>query len=1031
MVNSTIAEIIIMIVGLSNKDFKKSYIFCWELLLNSGNNIFSIDSFFLAEQSSAVNHNTFFISSRMLRLVSFFIFSGVLISLAQEEKPDKPIEEKVATKEEVIAPVSTATLNRLLKDTDTAFAAKDYDAAIRNLTELLAATKDNPNAPLEMFQFNVGLASLLGQKYSEAEKSFLECLKKFPKGSYASRCQLGLGRSLSLQGGKEKQQAAIAPLKLAATDTKLRSEAGFLLAKINIDLGNNAEALKIFKSLMGSDINTPQQTTAAVEVVSLLADAGDLDELIAYMDRLNNQSGVRDAIAWVSLQVTAEADNFMSSQMYDAALALYRSIPPRMQILEVQRNAIEEKRKKLKSLEARAAAENAKPIGERSDVSSLVVDAKSVITVSEEALKSVIDKPEFDALMIMRRGRCLYKLERFEESLICFREIRKKHAKSPDVSQAAFAEILVMNKLEKTKEIQDLAKDYLVNYPKSENVEQIAGLVGESLVQSGKWSEVQKFYADLEIKYPESTNIDRYKFFQAIAMFQNGLFAESRDFFEKFLVQNPTSSFMEDAHYRIAMANFAMNDYKKTLASCNEYLLRFPDGRYAGDILYRLSFIDFNDKQEDKDKLANKIIGSISAYIEKHPDDAAAGSLLCLMGDTYAQKKKESDPVGALESYKKAIWTESPDDVIQYAIDSATAILQSDKNWEGISALHTELLKKRPNSDSSLISASWVAKMKSREGKGREAAEMLADYLKPMFGDPEKEKVEILIDEIVKSIVPRKKVSEVNHEELEKELVNILEKTSQGTESATSAARILYAKARLALMLKRVDRSDFYLEVITQNNEDPTTLSPALLEVSAKILMKKGNLDLAEKMYKRLTDRYKTSAFSDAGPLGLGEIELIRKNPRGALDIFTDTLKNNPGTYRYNETVLGKLKAIAALNQLPEAEELAKKLVTQRDFRGESAGKILMILAEIYRKKADLKPDQAAEDLKVAHAYYQKVYIAYQGFPELCADAYMGAYEVNVALHNDDLALKTLNDLSEHPKLKNTAAAKKAVEMRK
>jgi hypothetical protein len=195
--------------------------------------------------------------------------------------------------------------------------------------------------------------------------------------------------------------------------------------------------------------------------------------------------------------------------------------------------------------------------------------------------------------------------------------------------------------------------------------------------------------------------------------------------------------------------------------------------------------------------------------------------------------------------------------------------------------------------------------------------------------------------------------------------------------------------------------------------------------------MKKGNLDLAEKMYKRLADRYKTSAFSDAGPLGLGEIELMRKNPRGALDIFTDTLKNNPGTYRYNDTMLGKLKAMTALNQLPEAEKLANELVGQREFRGESAGKILMILAEIERKKADLNPDKAAEFLKIAHAYYQKVYIAYQGFPELCADGYMGAYEVNVALHNEDLALKTLNDLAEHPKLKNTSAAKKAVEMRK
>ena len=42
----------------------------------------------------------------------------------------------------------------------------------------------------------------------------------------------------------------------------------------------------------------------------------------------------------------------------------------------------------------------------------------------------------------MRRGRCLFNLNRFEEALVCFRTIRTKYATSPDAQFAAYAEIV-------------------------------------------------------------------------------------------------------------------------------------------------------------------------------------------------------------------------------------------------------------------------------------------------------------------------------------------------------------------------------------------------------------------------------------------------------------------------------------------------------------------------------------------------------------------------------------------------------------
>ena len=188
--------------------------------------------------------------------------------------------------------------------------AKNTTTAVAKIQELLEALGPNKDAPLELLYFNIGLGYLLGEKPAEAEAAFTECLKRFPKGEYASRCYLGVGRACILQDTPEKKERAIEALKIAALDPKYRSEAGLWLGEVYTDLGKHEEALVVFKSLMGSDIRSPQQTTAAVEVIGLLAETGKLEDLILYLDRLSNQAGVRDAIAWYANQVIVRATNW-------------------------------------------------------------------------------------------------------------------------------------------------------------------------------------------------------------------------------------------------------------------------------------------------------------------------------------------------------------------------------------------------------------------------------------------------------------------------------------------------------------------------------------------------------------------------------------------------------------------------------------------------------------------------------------------------------------------------------------------------
>lgn len=920
---------------------------------------------------------------------------------------------------------SPAALNRLFTDAEAAFAAKDYPTAVTKIQELLKALGPNKDAPLELLYFNIGLGNLLGDKTADAEAAFRDCVKRFPKGEYASRCHLGIGRACMLQETPEKKQGAIEALKIAAADPKYRSEAGLWLGQVYTELSKHEEALAVFRSLMGSDVRTPQQTTAAVEVLGLLADAGKLEDLAVYLERISHQAGVRDALAWFANQVVVRGDELVGTQSYEAALIIYRSVPPRSQILETQAIALESMRKDAKILETRVEAEKTKALNQHSNASELLNALKPAIDLAENAMKAIEEKTDLDAALLMRRGRCLFYLDRYEEALVCFRTLRTKYAATADAKSAAYAEIVILNKLKNIPEIKERCEQFLRKYPDAENTEQVATLAGEVLVQSGNWKEVGAFYRGLETKFPKSESLERYIFFQGLAYFQEGTFAESSPLFEKFLKTYPDSPLVENALYYVAMSNFLDNKYKETLASCREYLTRFPDGRYAGDMRYRLSFIDFNDKDEDQ---SAKIIRELGAFLAEHPDDDANGSILCLMADTHKKKEQEQE---ALDAYQKAVWTDSPDDVIQYALDTATAILQGRKDWVAIASLHGTFLQRKPDSQMALLSATWVAKAKVREGKSAEAADLLANAMKARIANPSSEQVEFIIDELVKTLVPRKKPADIDVEAIDKQLVEILGKIVIGQENATTAARIYYARARLAQMLKRNDRSDLYLKgIATTNAKDPSGLSPALLAVSGDILLKTGDLDGAEAMFKRLSDRYRESMFSDAGPVGLGFVALARKQPDEALKIFDDALENNPGMSRFKEATLGKLEALVELNKLEPAEKLSLQIVGDKMFRGETAGKAYLLLARVYRKQAaNAGGEDASELRKKAHGTYQRVYVAYQSTPDVCAEAYWQAYETAKELNEEGLAAETLKALAIHPKLQNTPPAKKAAGM--
>lgn len=934
-------------------------------------------------------------------------------------------------------------LDKLFAEAEAAFKSQDYDASAAKLEALLKESQaGDQTAPVfEMVRYNLGLAYLNAEQEDKAIKVFQECLAAFPKGAYTSRCRLGLGRAYMVTN---KDDEAVRELTAAALDPRLRTESAFFLAKVYTNMGKKAEALKVLDGLLKADVRTPDQTSSAVEAAALLGELGEPEVLAAYLARLNGEIGVRKAYAWVTTQYVVKAeelgkldpkdDDATRTRKHASALALYSAVPPRAHILSVQRPMLEDARKTLAEWEARVKAERDRkpapapaggtPAAEEEanadDMPDFLVRGRAFVEAVANALTNIESIPDMDATLITRRGISLARIGCNTQALLCFREVRAKYPQSVDAERAAFSELVVLHRLNQGKDLESLAREFLAKYPNSENAEQASRLVGKALIDKGDQKAVADFFGELYTKFPQSETREDYLFTQAQATFQQAEFKAARELYEKLLKDYPASLRTEEVNYRIALSYFLSNDYKNSLASLNGYLQKYPNGEYAADATYRLAFIKYQDTEQDN---SLEIIRDLEARIAKNAADPAAGAMLCLLGDVY--QKKEDIP-RALQAYRRAVFSNSGGDVRQYGLDTATELLREAKDWKGIADLHGEVLKERPDDPLAILSANWVAKARSREGKNEEAAKTLADTLAKWIESPANEQVEPLIDEIVKLQLPKRRGQTLDPAVIEKNVEKTLTDAIGDKGNDTTKARMFYARARTQEALRRPNEARGILASMA-TSVSPEAMSPLLLSAAGDVLLQDGKIPQAAAMFRRLTEKYPDSVFSDAGPVGLGQIALAQKKPKEALDWFVEALERSHGSSRYKEAMLGKLQALTAIGQLDEAEKMGLEMIGVKEFRGETVGKAYLLLADVMMAKArGLSGDAALEYQAKAKAYCDRVYLTYKGFPSVAAQGYLKVGDILKEMGKWDEATKAWNDLVNDPKLKDTPEAQEA-----
>lgn len=897
-------------------------------------------------------------------------------------------------------------LNRALSEGLAAYRNKDYNTAIENLS---AIVKASPNGSVENVLYTLGFAYYFQLRHQDAANTFGAYLKRFPDTANSHEVHLILGRSLLELDGKAEE--ALKHLAKAAEKPEFAEEARFLAADAYIKKGDTDKAAKTLKNAMAGKSSGPSVLRAALQLVDLYISEEKLSDAAEMLRQLEASPGYPDVIVTVNNRFVQIGDARLSAQAYADALEAYSSVRPRSQVIAIQMARLEQMRALRESLEKRIAAaakaKQALPRGTEERAATLV----AMIENTDKVLGELRTMEGYDATIHYRIGRCYFNMERFWPASVAFEAVANENPDSDDAPTSLFGAIVSQWRLERPAAARKLCAIYLERHPQGKQFAQVAELNATLLQQQGLNEEAIAFLAPFLEKNPNLESRQKLLTLLANSRFQAGDYNAAAGDYDSLRKEFASAPEFEEYTYRRALCDFLRNDYEATTKAFDAYEKDFPTGQFLPDIRYRRGIIQLALKEYDA------LIAGMRELLNDSAAQGYGGQIHTLLGDALSAKG-END--AAATEYAAALKTANGDEnVIQYSLEQATNLLRGARRWADLEALWKDFLNQNPKHPMAMRGVAELSKLLVRANKKDEARKMLGGQVLLEIHNTRSEYVEMLISQLAGLHVPPRSVKKdapaPDIEKIEGELMADLD-IPEDSRTPASVARVLFAKAELARMMRDTARNERNLNAIA-NNSSPDDLGPILLSMIGQYLLDKGELDKAVPLYTRLKAAFPESPFSDAAPVGLGRIALAKKDYEEALTQFDFALTRSVGGSMLKEATFGKALALKGLKRNQDAKKLFEEIVSSKEWRGAEKAGSLFELGEI-----------AAEggDKGAANSYFQRVYLSHGAYPEYAAKAYLRSADMLKADGQSDAAKDTYRLLIRNPKYAETPEAKVA-----
>ncbi len=878
----------------------------------------------------------------------FFYFTGIS-AIAQDQNIDVDLAP---------VPVSELATSALLGGAHDLLETLHPEEAIPYLQEILIRLEglnDEDTVNIRSTcMYQLGMCYLETQKFPEAINSFSAFIKTYPKDKAVPMAQFLILEAYAWQPDSGPMKAYIEQLKTS---------------------GELERLLSVF--------NDPQHADAcrhaALSLVTAYARSADLENVKQFFPCCDAQA--RSDVD-LNLALMDGGDLAFGQKDYIRALELYRTMRLSGELLAAYDQRL-----------AALKAELAKP---PPWVSYKQRDAQEAARETDRARYAQMLKERddlkarnYDLELMIRLARCYEAMERYWPSYLIFEHVYTDFPENPLAEQCRYFAMQSLISLKEHALAKTAGYAYMERYPKggfhdevtlslmnlhlAMSETQTADTMGRSLLtqtpahrfadqvnyllgyiqfESKNYEAALKIFSDTAEKWPDGVCVQGATYWTGMCYLSLERFDEAIAAFEGYL-NNPAwekKEFFEEATYRLGMALFGKGDIAKSEETFQRFLAQFPESRLRPEVLSMM------------------------------------GNLRGAAGDLNAK----------LDYYKQAQASAGSTEQKTHTVFQTAQVFKLQKNYAGIITLMEEYLAKSDASGDFAEAGRWmIESCQTPDDYGR-TLDACGKTLVRYGNDPQLDSVDRLIENLAKE-KPGTDQGVAFAKRIKSRLDGDLAEAGRDSGRKTLYLRLT---ALFAEISRGAEREPYVANLLSE--KDLNAFSPFTLLLFAKESAARGDMTRVQAAYDQFLRVFRTSDLM----LDVVNAEVSALLNAGmykeALTLAQGSLEQFSGYPNAGLTQKLAADALRLMKDYDGAVEQYNRFLTVREWRGSLTPQVL------YWTGVCRYEQGRSEE---AFAFFQRVYVLYEGYPEWTSKAYESSVNCLRKLGRQEEVIKTLREM--------------------
>jgi TolA-binding protein len=785
-----------------------------------------------------------------------------------------------------------------------------------------------------------------------------------------------------LRRWEESRAAFLAYFNVPAHDRQRRLEALLAAGSTLLEEEKHAEAAEFFAQ-SAERIRQAEPARAArfglLRLRALMA-SGDLDgALAAVRDGYANIASQPQVIAFQSLTLQL-GQRFLDESRWHDAIVCFQRVWARERLLRHQRDRVEawQRERLLASGSPGGAAE--------------VLRLDGLLEAARGEIAGLEKNADFDAAARFRLASAFLRLGRHREAAMVLEAMVAALPPAPLVEQAALPLAQCWFEARRWEKVEETAALYEQRFAALEFAKlhpDILMLMALAQENDARYPEAAATCAALVARYPKAPLAATAAFKHGYLLLMADDYAGGLKALRAFPGTHAGSPLVEDAHYWEGEALALAGEHGAAREHLEKHLSMVKAGAFRGDYVdaaaFRRAYCRF--AMADYEGAA----GELAGFLREHPASDSIPEANLLLGDALGGLGRLEEAQAAYDRIPPAAGR-----FFDEAIFKKGKILRLASGPAAVREHFAAYLEAHPESGRAAEAVHWIGWSWDQEGQPARAREAWWQAVEDLGGDPD----QLAVEDLLESLEKMHRSDEESGRQFNTRLQKISDaRPADGPDIL--ACRAHWARGRFA---RRAEPAQFRAEMMRARERlDPRAHSPRLAVDIAAALEESG-LDAQAADLLVEVRRWHPRTLEKARIFStLGRIALRRGQPEeaeAAFARFEEEAIAPPPALRA-EVALARARLDAAAGRKASALERFKEIQGDRALPARTR-------AEAHAAAGDML---AGDDPAAAAVHFERVYVAYAGFADLAAAAYVARAESLVRLGRADLAREVLADL--------------------